>query len=812
MGLLVDYFDWHYRKKTMALMFTLSAYVAFIYHYFSLGILLATLFAPWKREKLRVKDIFPLGPFLEAFTFNVVSIIMGTLIRLITMLIGVIVLLATVAVCAIIAAMWLGLPILSLPAYLASLRETPLDSLRKQSTMKEAFFYLVDSKEGKFVIDRLNLDHQELISLGKSSFDAALPDDFAAIASFSDGFKIVASGWIPLATYLKKINIDPSDVYEVAVWFESWQKEKRISSIWNADVLLRTPGIGHTWSYGYSPTLDAYTYPQSFETNPLGPLLAHGEEIGAIESALSKLVHNSVLVIGEAGTARHSLVATFANRLRSGHTIPQLRYKQVLNLSLDKIVGETRPNEASEKLEEVLEEAESAGNIILVIDALDRFVCKTSTPNFADIFSQYVGSGRVQIIGITTTEGYHECFEPNTKLERNFTVIGVEEPKKEQMVRILEASIPRFEAQYGVFVTFQAMKEIIQAAQDLYPAIPFPQKAIDAIDTVASQVSKSGNRAPILPEKVQEILSQESHIPYGKIQTVEKETLVHLEPLLHQHIIDQHEAVEAIANALRRARVGIKEDKKPIGSFLFLGPTGVGKTETAKALAFLCFGSKDHLIRVDMSEYQDAGAQGRLIGDAHTQEAGQLTGAIRDHPFSVLLLDEFEKASAQIHNLFLTVFDEGYLIDGFGHSVFFHNCIIIATSNAGAEFIRESLQEKQSIEHITKELTNRLLQEKVFTPELVNRFDGVVVFKPLTPQHLTAIAHLLIKELNTKLQKEHGVTVEVTDAFLADIIKEGYDPAFGARPMRRVIQKTIEDVLSKKLLSGQLKRGDSIRL
>ena len=424
------------------------------------------------------------------------------------------------------------------------------------------------------------------------------------------------------------------------------------------------------------------------------------------------------------------------------------------------------------------------------------------------ILSSYLSLPNFCCIGITTYEGLHKNLEQRPALLDSFEKIEVKEISEEETLKILEDRALRLEAKYKVFFTFPAIKGIVSLCSKYLPAIPFPEKAIDVIDELAVLASQRKEKIIFLKD-VEKVIERKAKIPIGEIEEAEKRKLLKLEEFIHQRIIDQEEAVKEISEALRRARAEITVRRGPIGSFLFLGPTGVGKTETAKALAEIYFGSEEKMIRLDMSEFQNLSDIPRLLGE--TGEEGLLTTPVRERPFSLLLLDEFEKAHPKILNLFLHVFDEGHLTDGMGRKVNFKNTIIIATSNAGAEIIWEKLKETQKLEIVKEELLSYLIQNKIFTPELLNRFDGVIVFKPLTKESLLKIAELLLRKIQKQL-KEKDIDFVITESLKEKIVELSFDPKFGAREMQRVIQEKVGNVLARAILLGKIKRGMRIQI
>jgi len=364
------------------------------------------------------------------------------------------------------------------------------------------------------------------------------------------------------------------------------------------------------------------------------------------------------------------------------------------------------------------------------------------------------------------------------------------------------------ERKYKKFVSYPALREIITLAARYLPALPFPKKAAGILNEVMVYVSQTKDKI-VLPEHVAKIVSEKTQIPVGEIEIKEKEVLLNLESLIHQRIINQDEAVNEVSAALRRARAEVTVRKGPMGCFLFLGPTGVGKTETSKALAEIYFGSEARMIRMDMSEFQNVGDIPRLIGSPG--EEGLLTTQVRENPFSLILLDEIEKAHPNILNLFLQVLDEGFLTDGLGRKVDFKNAIIIATSNAGYKIILEALREKAEWSGVKQKLLDYLFEKAIFRPEFINRFDAVIVFRPLSKENLLDIAELMFQKLKKNL-KEKDIEFIITKALKEKIVELGYSPVFGAREMRRVIQDKVENVLASALLSDELKRGDKVEI
>jgi ATP-dependent Clp protease ATP-binding subunit ClpC len=374
---------------------------------------------------------------------------------------------------------------------------------------------------------------------------------------------------------------------------------------------------------------------------------------------------------------------------------------------------------------------------------------------------------------------------------------------------ILENLSLQLEAKYKLFVSYPALRETFEMCRRFLPSFPFPKKALDLLDETMIYVKRFTKEKVILPSHVAKIISQKTQIPVGEMESKEKEILLNLENLIHQRIINQSEAVREVSTALRRARSEISVKTAPMGTFLFLGPTGVGKTETSKALAEIYFGSESKMIRLDMSEFQNTTDISRMIGSAG--EEGMLTTAVKENPFSLILLDEIEKAHPNILNLFLQVLDEGFLTDGVGRKIDFKNTIIIATSNAGYQLILQAIKENSNWEELRQRMMDHLFEKGTFRPEFINRFDATVIFKPLTQENLMDISALMLGKIQRGL-KSKGMDLIITDNLKRKIAELGYDPKFGARQMKRVVQDKVENELASALLSNRLARGNRVEI
>jgi len=614
-------------------------------------------------------------------------------------------------------------------------------------------------------------------------------------------------------------DMNPADVDHVAAWEDFVEHDLKIKKqFWRLSNLMKKRGIGKRWAAGYTVNLDRYSVEISdiIKKQDLSiHLMSRKKEIYAMERILARGGANNILLVGKPGVGRTTIAYAFAKKIAEGKSFSNLNDKRILELDMQAaLAGLDTEGEMLERLKIIFSEAVNAGNVILLIDEIHNFLGSTKGPGAIDIspvISPYLSSSDFQVIGVTNYEGWYKYIENNPSIKNLFVKVEIPEPTPLQTILILEDMLPGLEKRYRASVSYRILRDIVKLADQYIQNIPFPEKAIDILTEVLVYTVRKGERR-VLPEYVNKIISERTEVPIGVIKEEERIKLLALEQIIHQRVIDQEEAVKVISQAMRRARAGVKARKRPIGSFLFLGPTGVGKTETSKALAEAYFGSEKKMIRFDMSEYQQINSISRLIGLPERNEPGLLTKAITDDPFSLLLLDEIEKTHPNILNLFLQIFDEGWLTDAFGRKASFTDSIIIGTSNAGAEFIRQQVKQGKSLESFKNDLVDYLLKQGIFRPEFLNRFDAVVVFRPLAHEDLIQIAKLMLNTLSKRLNQGMGIRLVINHEVVEKIAKLGYQPEFGARPMRRVIQDKVESKIAKDILEKNLKRGDFIEI
>lgn len=616
-----------------------------------------------------------------------------------------------------------------------------------------------------------------------------------------------------LHTFWRQLNLREQDI-AFNLWWQHTARDVNTAQRrwWDAANLLDFSGVGLSWAAGYTPFID------QFSRVPAGSLwdqpLGHQAEVEKLIIALARARQSNVLVVGHPGVGRLGVVKEVARRVRASQAHPALNGQRVVYIHVSQLValGGSSAQQLS-SVSRALDEMERAGNIIAILDGLSSIlgVSSEGTINLSEVLQPFFSSQTIRVVAIMSSDDYHLRVKTDEELMQLFEVVEVPPLDDEMTLALLALTTNAWEKQYNVWIPYRTIKEIVDNTSSILPFVPFPEKAFDILEEAI--VYAQGNKhTTISVDIIHYLIAQKVGINVGQLRANEQKHLLSLEDIIHQRVVNQQQGVTAVVRAMIRSRAGVRSAKKPIGTFLFLGPTGVGKTETAKALAAAFFGSEDSLQRLDMSEFQGADGLNRLIGGG-TMSSGRLTSLIADHPFSVLLLDEFEKSDILVQQLFLPVLDEGYLTDALGRRYSFHHTIIIATSNAGAEFIRTHIGDSGKVPpDFNDQLREHILQQGLFRPETLNRFDGVITFTPLTPEHIKQVAGLMLRKLNKRLDAEQGITVAITDDLLNFLVKIGYDPEFGARPMTRAIQNTVEYIVAESIIRGNVQPGQQLTL
>lgn len=569
-------------------------------------------------------------------------------------------------------------------------------------------------------------------------------------------------------------------------------------------------GIGRDWAFGFTPLLDKLGDNISLAVSGHGAhfgWLANSKGVQEIETALENNAR-AVALIGPDGIGKTSSIYALAQRMIEGNTTPGLTYHQIINLNATDITSLARgPGDLENLMISIVNEASQAGHIILFFDNAQLFLSDgTGAFDATHILLSVIEAQAAPLILAMEPNDYQSLKSRNQSLAGLLTPVVLQEPAEADVMHILEDTAIGLEHQFQVLIAYEALGEAYRLSGRYEQDEAYPGKAIKLLE----QAINHNDHKIVTKESVQQAIEQTRGVKAGTAEPAEADILLKLEDLIHQRMINQTHAVSVVANSLRRARAGVTNPNRPIGSFLFLGPTGVGKTELAKAIAATYFGAVTNMIRLDMSEYQQPDDVQRLLSTG-TSDNGSLLMQVRQQPFAVVLLDEIEKAHPNILNLLLQLLDEGQLTDASGRPASFKDCIIIATSNAGADTIRSRIEGGESLEGFAAEFSDGLISSGQFKPELLNRFDEMVLFRPLNPEELGQVVTLMLGEVNQTL-KNQNISVELTPAAIQKIVQLGNDPRLGARPMRRMLQRTVEDTVAELILKGQAKPGSHVIL
>ncbi len=698
------------------------------------------------------------------------------------------------------------------------------------------FFSLLGNQEVQSILSRLNADTDRLLlkvkeglaSIEKADgqIDLSLSSKEILIEAYLEALvhgQSVVSPKNLIVSCVKKdkylgellydMEITPDKILNVVVWFnvndiitknyKAYRKKSRLKPSTNMD---------RAYTAVATPVLDNYGYDLTVASKwgKLEYCVSREDELNKIFQIFEGGM-NGALLVGPKGVGKNTILSGLAELMVKEDVPLFMRDKRLVEIDAARLVSGATPSQAEGRMMVLVDETMRAGNVILCLNNIENIIGITSggegSMDLSEVLASAIDKRQIYCIATATAANYTKYIEDKSigKIMRKVDVL---EPVGDRAIQMVESKIGLLEGSYGVYYSYNAIEQAIKLSKKYIHDKYLPEKAINILKLVGVNVRKTrGMRSVVTKEDISRAIAEITKIPTTKITDTEGKALLELEKNIHKRMIGQEEAVNMVSASLRRARAQLREGKKPIANFLFLGPTGVGKTELAKTVSEIYFGDEKYMIRVDMSEYQHPDSIKKMIGDA-TGIKGYLTEAVRKSPFSLILLDELEKAHGDILNLFLQVMDDGRLTDGQGRTVDFTNSIIIATSNVGALYIQESIFGGKPHEEIKRTLINEHLN-KVMRPELINRFDGVIVFEPLSREHVFQIAGLLIDNI-AKILEVKGIALRAEDEGVRILAKDGYDPKFGARPLRRVLQERVENIVANKILSGELERRDTV--
>lgn len=672
---------------------------------------------------------------------------------------------------------------------------------------------------------------QESVPLQKRSFSREVEEIFFYALWFSVQMRgeLVRTHMVLLAmsrfpevfSLFQQVGVSLENFQNTILWTDQLIKARRHKAAYWRVPYRRSSKADAGWTSGFTNLLNRYSTDLTMRARMgyLPPTIGRDSEIESMLHVLDRVTKSHVLLVGEVGVGTSSIVQGMARRIAEGSVSEQLKRYRVVSLNIAALFSENRAAGATQRVSAsasadqlfsaVMHELARSGEVVLVLE--DVHLLFSDAGNAMNVFSlmrPYLEGNVFKAVATTNPSTFAKTLERNEAFANFFHVQRIAEPTTEvalQMVKIIAIGIERA---HNVILSYPAMEKAVDLAHRYIKGKALPSKAIDLLDEAAVVAKQRGVRQ-VNELVIVDLVTQQTGIPVDAAKDDEAEKLLSLESLLHRRVIGQEEAVKAVAAAMRRARSGLRSGNRPIATFLFMGPTGVGKTELSKALAEEYFGSEKNIIRLDMSEYQNAEDIYKLLGTPGSDMGGYLTEAVRNAPFSLVLLDELEKANSKIWDIFLQVFDDGRLTDSRGVTIDFANTIIIATSNVGSDYIQSAISAGWDDSQIKEQLLTEL--QKSFRPEFINRFDGTIVFKPLTKDDLYQIAQLIVAGIARQMQ-DREITFALSREFLEYLVDKGYNPQFGARPLRRVIQEEVENVLAEKMLRGELKKYDTITL
>lgn len=617
--------------------------------------------------------------------------------------------------------------------------------------------------------------------------------------------------------FLSKEGITGDALFEAARWVMEIEQSRRLAERWwSRDALGRIAGFGKTWSYGETYLLERYGH--DLANDPLWNattfrVRTEDDEVEAMEATLARARQSNVIIVADDPSSARESALLLYRKIRSGRILPPLEGRRIFLIDIDTIVtahGEKASFEQA--MREVLDQAVEAGNIIVYLEDLSVAItsAKALQVDLVDLLMPYFEASTIQMIVGAEKQAFHKVLSRDARIMRECDVVQTHAVDDSALLSLMKQRAYLRERETGVVCTVPALQAIMRLADRYFPGGVMPDKAFDLLEEVVPHALRYG-KSQVRADMVEQLVELKTNVPVGAPSKEESERLLTLETALHARVVGQNGAVDAVARALRRARTGITNPNKPLGSFLFLGPTGVGKTEMAKALAQTLFGNERDMNRLDMSEFQGADALEELIGSFDTGVPGRLTTMIRDHQYGVLLLDEFEKSSPDVHDLLLQVLDEGKFTDASGEEVNARNLVIIATSNAGADLIWEWSREGGNMVTKKRELIDHLIKNGLYRPELLNRFDDIIMFHPLGKEHMQEIAKIHLTRLADRLRREKNINLEISDEIVARVAEKGYDPQFGGRALTRAIQEEVEQAVADSILRDTLHAGDTVR-
>lgn len=807
-----NFLIWYFSNAVKDFLIIWTRLVIFCLHFFSIKTLIKTLFSPWKRDVLEQPGKgFDIVFLVKKVVLDTIFRFFGAFVRTGVILFGLIIAFKVFVLGLGLFIAWLSLPLLVIFIF---------DDLGIIHPEWQSWAWLVVLLQGLFSIIAYVLS-QKTDPTTLNLEDAFKQKWFSRVLSRAEVEESVGSevlGADNLSTWLKQYQLNNQEFQRIVYLEALYQKDlanKRF--FWRKGFLNQILPIGRYWHYGYTYFLDQ----SSIDLTEFDPteysnskLVGHTNELELVVMALEKSFQNNVILIGGTGVGKKTLFHRLAYQVRFELLDKKINEFRFLLVDLALAVAKARESgrDVNSFVNGLFTEASNAGNIVLILENVGNFLepSENFPINLGAIIDKYLNLPSFRMIMTATENDFHRVVEKHQNVLKNCQLIEVDQYDEDQTIEVLYQNFKKME-KYSILFSYQGFREIVRLSDALGRIAPLPGRAVNLANDMISFARKKAYQQ-ITKEVVLEFVSMKTGFNQGAIGETEKNRLLNLEDILHQRVVGQRQAISQLSNAVRKMRAGIRDKKRPVGSFLFFGPTGVGKTETAKALAETYFGNENRMLRFDMSEFQNQTAIDRLIGSKILNQTGILTSQVKDKPYSLILLDEIEKAYPGVLDLFLQVLDEGVIKNGFDETISFRNCIIIATSNAGAGLIQELVRKGVDAEEINLQLTDEIVKKDYFRVEFLNRFDDLIFFSPLDSNQLISIVSLKLAKISQRIDREKGISITFGEGVPMKIIEKGYDPVFGARSIIRYLSKNIEDQIARKIISGDSSAGSQIHL
>lgn len=815
----MKYIIWRFSRGFISYWKIIGRFSAFFSHILGIRLLLRTIIWPWKRD-LGVSRTqgFDVKEWMSRHVFNLFSRIIGFIIKL-----------STIAVWAVWEILWWVGAIILFPIWVLSpivilyivLSEAQLFISLQKWTFNDimsavvAMFILVVL----LLLEIATFKARRLSRLLEPDFQNPNPKDpwFSSLCvHLLVDLNTLKNAWIneKLKNILISAHLSRSEFDKIVVWEINKQIEHtRKQCWWGKDNLFEKRPLTEDWAFGWTFTLNNFSRNLSYR-NDGSVALINVKELEILKNSLAEGDGVNVAIVGETGTGRKRLVENLALDLSRRNIPARLIGKKILEFHLDNLIASSSTEEDKlYLLEKAFAEACTAGNIILFIPTIQNYLetdikeGQLGRVDISPILTNFLENTNIQIITCGSQQELHALFQDHSNLSKYFKIIQLSEPDPEDCLLLACEKSQRLENKYGKLIAYNAIKKALELSNRYFQEIAMPKRALDFLEEAISYISNKNPEDHIIKEaNIEEFASSKVGSPIGSLESSEKEKLLNLEGDMKKQIIGQEEAVKAVSSALRRRRLDLSNPERPTGCFLFLGPTGVGKTHTAEVLAKLYFRGENRIARLDMSEYREEGGITKLLGDASGKTQGYFQKILTDNPFNLVLLDELEKASREVHQLLLQIMEEGIAKTGTGKKLNFRETIIIATSNAEALLIQDLVKKNEKYESMHRLVLDKIQQDGIFSPEILNRFDEIIVFHPLKREELYQIAALTLSDLKKRLLNKE-IIIKYTEEFIQKLAVTGFDPLFGARELRRIVEKQIEDAIAKDLLAGNIVKG-----